>query len=122
MNPIQNAIEKTLTIVAETPLSGAQFTSGGLRTRRGDDAPREGERIFDLRWERGWGCSCSLAVNLTSAEQREKKIWVVEAEISWSSTGHSIASALCATTLHREVIDLAAKIECAWAYPLIEHA
>ena len=68
-----------------------------------------------FEWEQAWGVSCTLRVTWNDVPRNNKKKEVYAApkcDISWSSTGHDIASARCAITLFSAVADLAALIEC----------
>lgn len=77
--------------------------------------PSYSRTLFDGQWERAWGAGCSLSARKVEGKTRKgEPVWELECEISWSSTGHCVTSALCAVTLYREVIELAAYMEAQW--------
>jgi len=117
----QLAIEALAKTIAERPISGARHQPEDVSlesiNENASSALRWIDRdrtLIDLRYERGWGGGCALRVRIVPEEVKGDKIWKMECEISWSSTGRSVTNALCAANLYREVIDLAAHLECQW--------
>jgi hypothetical protein len=68
---------------------------------------------FTVTWERTWAVGASIMVRFekTGAQSKGHEILRPEIEISWSSTRHSVVTALAALTLHREVTELAALVQ-----------
>lgn len=85
---------------------------------------------FSANADRGWGCSVSLYVRTnierypsghgTEARPDNRIVYCIEpCEVSWSSTGHRVASAVCAVTLYQAMIAAAAEIDTAWGKAFI---
>lgn len=112
---IQQAISQLFNTVAERHIAGQQNIGPKPDEfiRRFNAAYTS--EVFYGNWERGWGASCSLRCRLIKAERRSEPDLALQAEISWSSTGHGVTSALTAITLYREVVELAAHLETQWA-------
>jgi len=111
---LTQAIATLYDTIAARPIAGVHFD---LERQRADAIERIGafrREVFSGRWERGWGSGCSLTIRRKESEYQGQEIWTLECEISWSSTSRGIVSALCAATLYREVIELAAYLEHQW--------
>ncbi len=73
---------------------------------------------FYLIWEQAWGIGCTLRVTfkpdkLTDRSGQSATYIRVSSDLSWSSSGRTVAQATAATTLYTQVIQLAALIEAA---------
>lgn len=119
MKEFKYAVRRSVEIVNMKPLFGARFTAQEMNQRASKVEPYKREDVIATNWERGWGCSCSLRVSLVESENQGKPVWTVKSEISWSSTGRDICSALNAVTLYRDVIEIAAQIEDQWTWPSV---
>lgn len=87
-----------------------------------DRVDSEWDKYLYLQWERGWGVNISVKLHLEPVANVRKnfqseadKLWQMQAELSWSSTGHSVASALSSAALIRDVTELAAICETQWS-------
>lgn len=70
---------------------------------------------ISIRWRRGWGIDVSLKIDFSKVtSRRDGMLWAMECELSWSSTGHSITSALSFAALVRDVTELAAILQANW--------
>lgn len=57
-------------------------------------------RRVNVTWEASWGVSCSLSFGIDN-----------EPNISWSSTGRTVVTAVAAIALYRTVVEFAAMLE-----------
>jgi len=117
---LHDAVESAYKTLLAKPIFGlnTEITIEAQRKRTLERIGKYDHDVFHRDWKRGWGISATLNAKAVPGERRGKPIWLLECEVSWSSTGHSVASALCAITLYREVAELAALLETQWAqYP-----
>jgi hypothetical protein len=88
-------------------LRGSQFEDGDYRS--------------SLRVRRGWGLEADISVRfeadydrkLVNFENVQQAVYPITAtvEVSWSSSGRSLAQAMACITLYEEVVRLAAEVE-----------
>jgi len=102
-------------IVARHPIYGARDTAADLEQKLSHFIPyRDCVGSFYLRWDQGWALGCTLNLTFRAREGHDKRFYTQTIpEVSWSSSGRSLAQATAATVLYTQVIQLAALIEAA---------
>jgi hypothetical protein len=80
-----------------------------------ETAEEREEYSLSVDWERAWSVGCSLRVGFRHETETYdgKKIRRAypTVEVSWSSTGRSVAAARASVALYAQVTDLAALVE-----------